>query len=63
MKVIKELNLNSYDMFCFQCEQRAGDTGCTKFGVCGKSPRIAALQDLLVFQLKGIGYLVEEVKK
>ncbi|WP_426349830.1 hydroxylamine reductase [Alloiococcus sp. CFN-8] len=61
--MIKELNLNGYDMFCFQCEQRAGNTGCTKFGVCGKSPRIAALQDLLVFQLKGIGYLVEELKK
>jgi len=36
------------DMFCFQCEQTAGCTGCTSFGVCGKSPETAALQDLLV---------------
>ena len=25
-------------MFCFQCQETAGCTGCTKFGVCGKSP-------------------------
>lgn len=43
-------------MFCFQCEQTAGGTGCVKAGVCGKSPEVAALQDLLIYQLKGIGY-------
>lgn len=43
-------------MFCFQCEQTAGGTGCTRSGVCGKSPEVAALQDLLIYQLKGIGY-------
>jgi len=41
-------------MFCFQCEQTAGGKGCTKIGVCGKTPEIAAMQDLLVYQLKGI---------
>ncbi len=41
-------------MFCNQCEQTAGGTGCTRVGVCGKSPEAAALQDLLIFQLKGI---------
>ena len=41
-------------MFCFQCEQTAGGKGCTKVGVCGKTPEIAAMQDLLVYQLKGI---------
>lgn len=41
-------------MFCYQCEQTAGGTGCTKVGVCGKNEDIAALQDLLVFGLKGI---------
>ncbi len=60
--MIKELDLNNYDMFCFQCEQRAG-TGCTKFGVCGKSPSVAALQDLLIYQLKGIGYYGNELIK
>ncbi len=33
------------DMFCFQCEQTAGGTGCTRSGVCGKKPEIARLQD------------------
>jgi len=41
-------------MFCYQCEQTAGGTGCTKFGVCGKDPDIQSLQDTLLFGLKGI---------
>ena len=41
-------------MFCYQCEQTAGGKGCTKSGVCGKEPEIANLQDLLIFQLKGV---------
>lgn len=54
--MLKELNLKDADMFCFQCEQRAAGSGCTKIGVCGKNPEVAALQDLLIYQLKGIGY-------
>ena len=41
-------------MFCYQCEQTAGGKGCTKLGVCGKTPEIAGLQDLLIYQIKGI---------
>lgn len=41
-------------MFCYQCEQTAGGTGCTKVGVCGKNEDIAGLQDTLIFGLKGI---------
>lgn len=41
-------------MFCYQCEQTANGKGCTKQGVCGKTPEVANLQDLLIFQLKGI---------
>jgi hydroxylamine reductase len=41
-------------MFCYQCEQTAGGKGCTKVGVCGKTPDIACMQDLLIYQLKGI---------
>ncbi|OHB51513.1 MAG: hydroxylamine reductase [Planctomycetes bacterium GWF2_41_51] len=41
-------------MFCYQCEQAAGGTGCTKVGVCGKDPDIQSLQDTLIFGLKGI---------
>jgi len=41
-------------MFCYQCEQTAGGSGCTKLGVCGKDPDIQSLQDTLLFGLKGI---------
>lgn len=43
-----------YEMFCYQCEQTANGKGCTKLGVGGKTPEIANLQDLLIFQIKGI---------
>ena len=43
-----------YEMFCYQCEQTANGKGCTRSGVCGKTPEIANLQDLLIFQIKGI---------
>lgn len=39
------------DMFCFQCQQTAGNTGCIKTGVCGKQPSTALLQDQLVEEL------------
>lgn len=53
-----ELN---YDMFCYQCEQTAGGKGCTKLGVCGKTPEVAGLQDLLIFQIKGISCYAKEL--
>lgn len=50
-------------MFCYQCEQTARGTGCTIHGVCGKSPEVAALQDLLIYTLKGLSHVVVEGKK
>ena len=41
-------------MFCYQCQETAGCTGCTQFGVCGKSPDLARMQDLLVYVTKGL---------
>ena len=41
-------------MLCYQCEQTAKGTGCTAFGVCGKDPETAALQDLTIYALKGL---------
>lgn len=41
-------------MFCYQCEQTVGGSGCTKTGVCGKDQDIQSLQDILLFGLKGI---------
>lgn len=43
-------------MFCYQCEQAAHGTGCVLIGTCGKEPDIAALQDLLVWQLEGLAW-------
>ncbi|MDD5459338.1 MAG: hydroxylamine reductase, partial [Phycisphaerae bacterium] len=42
------------NMFCYQCEQTAKGAGCTAFGVCGKSPEVSTLQDLLLYALKDI---------
>lgn len=51
-------------MFCYQCEQTAGGKGCTKIGVCGKTPEVANLQDLLIYQVKGISiYAMELIEK
>jgi hydroxylamine reductase len=41
-------------MFCYQCEQTAKGTGCTAFGVCGKDPETAAMQDVVLYMAKGI---------
>jgi len=41
-------------MFCYQCEQTAKGEGCTKIGVCGKKPDVAALQDLLIHAVRGL---------
>ena len=49
-------------MFCYQCEQTVGGSGCTNVGVCGKHPDVAGLQDLMVHQLKGIGYLAHKAR-
>ncbi len=50
-------------MFCYQCEQTAQGTGCTKVGVCGKQPDVAALQDLLVYAMKGLSQYAVEARK
>ncbi len=49
-------------MFCNQCEQAAKGTGCTAVGVCGKQPEVSALQDLLVYALKGISFWADKAR-
>src|SRR5699024_10326592 len=44
-------------MFCYQCQETAGNKGCTKVGVCGKTADLAALQDLMIYAVKGISVL------
>ena len=50
-------------MFCYQCEQTAKGEGCTKIGVCGKQPEVAALQDLLLYAVKGLSQVAVEGRK
>lgn len=49
-------------MFCFQCQEAAKGTGCTVKGVCGKQESTANLQDLLIYDLKGIAVLAKGLK-
>ena len=41
-------------MFCYQCQETAGCAGCTISGVCGKTPELAKMQDLLIYVTKGL---------
>lgn len=49
-------------MFCFQCQETAGCSGCTVSGVCGKEPDVAAMQDLLVYVTKGISAVTTQLR-
>ena len=50
------------NMFCYQCQETAGCTGCTRVGVCGKQPEVAALQDLLVYVTKGMSAVTTQLR-
>ena len=43
-------------MFCYQCQEASKGTGCEIKGVCGKTPEVSALQDLLIYQIKGLSH-------
>ncbi len=53
----------SDNMFCYQCEQAAGGKGCSTMGVCGKDPETARMQDLLLWQAKGIAQYAHAAAK
>ena len=50
-------------MFCFQCQETAGGRACTVRGVCGKTPPVAAMQDLLVYVTKGLGVVTTGLRQ
>ena len=50
-------------MFCYQCQETAGCSGCTRVGVCGKQPDVAVLQDLLVYVTKGISAVTTTLRQ
>ncbi len=49
-------------MFCFQCQETAKNQGCTVKGVCGKENDTAILQDLLIYNLKGISVIADQAR-
>ncbi len=49
-------------MFCYQCQEASKGTGCEIKGVCGKTPEVSALQDLLIYQLKGLSHLTTALR-
>jgi hydroxylamine reductase len=55
--------MSNEQMFCYQCEQTAKGQGCTIVGVCGKTPDVAALQDLLIYLLRGVSQLAMDAEK
>lgn len=50
-------------MFCYQCQEASKGVGCSLIGVCGKTPEVSDLQDLLIYQLKGISVLSTRLRK
>lgn len=50
-------------MFCYQCQETAGNDACIDVGVCGKDAETANLQDLLVWELKGLSYVAQRAKE
>ena len=50
-------------MFCYQCQETAGCSGCTLSGICGKTPEVAAMQDLLVYVTKGISAITTALRR
>ena len=50
-------------MFCYQCQETAKGTGCELMGVCGKTPEVSNIQDLLLFVTRGIAVYNDELRK
>lgn len=63
LKAKNDSALAGEKMFCYQCEQTSQGKGCTEVGVCGKTPEVSALQDLLIYSLKGLSYLAHYARQ
>ena len=51
------------EMFCYQCQEAAGNRGCDKAGVCGKMPDVARGQDFLIWLTKGLSAAAVHARK
>ncbi len=58
----KIVNYKIMNMFCYQCQEAAKGLGCEVKGVCGKTPEVSALQDLLVYQVKGLSHFTTALR-
>ncbi|HCS10566.1 MAG TPA: hydroxylamine reductase [Clostridiales bacterium] len=56
------MSTNEHLMFCYQCQETAGNKGCTKAGVCGKKSDTAGLQDLLIYASKGLSEVTTKLR-
>ena len=54
---------NGTEYVCYQCQETAGCSGCTRMGVCGKTPQVAAMQDLLIWVTKGLSAVTTQLRK
>ena len=50
-------------MFCYQCQETAGNKGCTVSGMCGKVPEVANIQDLLIYVTKGLSAITTKLRE
>ncbi len=50
------------EMFCYQCQETAGNTGCTKAGVCGKKADVSGAQDFLIWVTKGLSAITTRLR-
>lgn len=50
-------------MYCFQCEETANNKQCDIRGICGKSPEVANLQDLMIYVFKGVSFFLKELRQ
>ena len=50
-------------MFCYQCQETMSGTGCTRVGMCGKKPDLAAMQDLLIYVTKGLSAITTQLRR
>ena len=55
--------MENCEMFCYQCQETARGTGCTKVGVCGKRPELSSMLDLLIYVTKGLSCVTTKLRE
>jgi hydroxylamine reductase len=51
------------NMFCFQCQETALNTGCKIKGVCGKDPQVACLMDTMLYGVRGMAIVNKTLRE